>query len=437
MSKDNILAQLLGGNRNSESQYYDILNRRGISDDLGDAFAQQSNQPAINAKQRNTNALMGGIGAGFKASQTALREPKLRELEGNLSQIVKTNMDLQKKLGKQQLQKASFADFSNTYYSDLKKWNDAVGANDEKAINEIGTLLFNRFREENPDVAKNMGNVDHIYNGKVFLDKNGKTEGIYIKDIIAPLIATLPEEMARELPNLNTLTMRDKFAKSDLFEDMAMQEKRASIQQHNAAANQANAHADYYRGETEKIRNQRMNPPKYDEKTAQHISKSNIDWVNTLMDESNKTERSAKAYDMIATLLDAEKGKLGRGGNSLISAVQRFTNWSGTDSARNQALLEMNQAPLLEEFKHIFGAKATDADLKQFLKTLPTLDKNSIASIDMAKERAIEIRANNKEKLLRARILEDEFGYSEPYNSQAVTKRVGEEMKKFNYEDAK
>jgi hypothetical protein len=429
MADDNILAQLLSSGAGTEANYYSILNRKTAVDDIGDAFSSQANRPALNGKQRMSNAMMAGMGAGLKASQTHIRDKKMQEVEGMLKEVVDQRVKLQSQLGKQQLTKASFANYAMDNYGDLKRWNDSEGAGDQQSSNEFGKVLYNRWADQNPDMAKKLGKIDHVYGGKAYFDKDGKVGGMYIKDLLEPLISTLPEDQQKELSNLTSLTMRNKFKKSDLFEDLGIADKRASIKAHNASANQANAHADLFRSETNKNRQTALKPPKYDDKTRQHIAKSNIDWVNSANDDVKKTENAAKAYEMTAKILEDEKGWKGRGGNSLGAAVQRLINWEGTESGKNQALLDLYQQPLLEEFKYYFGARQTDNDLKQFLKTLPTLDKDSAASIQIATDRAATIRARNKETLLRAKILETEFNYGEPYNSQAVTKRVEEEMK--------
>lgn len=426
---NDILSQLLGGNKSTESQYYDILNRRTAMDDIGDAFTSQSTQPAINGKQKMTNALMAGVGAGFKASQTSIRDRKMQEVEAQLKQVYEQNMKLQSQLGETQLRKATLTNYAVKRKGDLKKLNDLYVSGDSAEFNELGGELFNELKRDHPELVGNMGDLLHMANGVAVFRKNGKNIAIDVKDAFEPLVNALPtDEDKEEVSGLLSLPIRRKIENKNFLEDLSLRDAEANITNKYAAANQANAHADYYRGETEKIQNQRMNPPKYDEKTAQHISKSNIDWVNQIHTEIKKSEKSAKAYEMTAKLLDEEAVWHGRGGNSLISAAQRLINFSGTDSAKNQALLEMYKLPLLEDFKYFFGNKATDTDLKTYLATLSTLDKDSIASSTIARERAKEISSNNRENQIRAKILEQKFKYGEPYNSQEVSDAVNKEM---------
>ena len=430
MADDNILAQLLSSGAGTEANYYNILNRRTAMDDVGDAFTAQSTQPAVNGKQKMTNALMAGVGAGFKASQTHIRDKKMQEVEGMLKEVVDQRVKLQSQLGKQQLTKATFANYAMDNYGDFKKVNDALAANDEVAVNELMPLLYNRFSEQSPEMAKKMGKIDHVYGGKAYFDKDGKVSGVPLKDIFTPLISSLPEEQQRELSNLTSLTMRNKFKKTDLFEDAALSEKYANIKAHNASAKQANAHADYYTAEAKVKEKEALAPlSNYDTKTKQHIAKSNIDWVNSSVETSQIEAKSAFAYEKIAELVKLESEKGNRAGNSLSAAIRRVINSSGDESATRQALMELERAPLFPEFKESFKGTTSDNDLAAFLATLPSLDKDVSANLTIATRRAKDLRDKIKERQIRADVLENEFKYSEPYNSQAVTKRVKEKMK--------
>lgn len=438
MSKDNdILAQLLGGGKSPESQYADVINRRNGIDDMGDAFTDQSKYPAINAKQKMTNALMGGIGAGLKASQSSIRDRKLQELEEQQKEVIKYRMQLQQQYGQTKLREASIQGYALKRKTDFFRANDLYKDGKTAEFNELMGELYNDVRKEYPNLLPNMGKYLHSLNGvSVFEKPNGKKEVVDVKDAMQPFYDALPDEDKERMIDLVSLPIRRKIENKNLLEDLQIEKYQSDITTNYAGANKDNAHADYYRGETAKVQNQRLNPPKYDEKTAQHIAKSNIDWVNTMNTDVKKTERAAKSHEMYADILTNEnKDPLGRGGNSLRAKIQRFVNFEGTESAKNQALLDLYQQPLLEEFKYYFGSKATDTDLNQFLGTLSSLNKDAGSSIKVARERAAAIRATNKEQQLRAKILETEFNYGEPYNSQAVTRRVDEEMKTQSFGD--
>jgi hypothetical protein len=356
MADDNTLAQLLNSGAGTEANYYNILNRRTAVDDIGDAFSSQANRPALNGKQRMSNAMMAGMGAGFKASQTHIRDKKMQEVEGMLKEVVDQRVKLQSQLGKQQLTKASFANYAMDNYGDLKRWNDAEGAGDQQSSNELGMVLFNRFAEQNPDMAKKMGKIDHVYGGKAYFDKDGKVGGMYIKDLLEPLISTLPEDQQKELSNLTSLTMRNKFKKTDLFEDAALSEKYANIKAHNASANQANAHADYYRAEAAG----KANPSSYnannDEKALRKRSEVNYKFLQEkVQPRLVANEKVQKVYSDLAQLIEANPNLTG---SSLQAKFQRTIATSfGLEGAAALDMQNLNSIEFEKQLRPLLGAQ--------------------------------------------------------------------------------
>lgn len=66
---------------------------------------------------------------------------------------------------------------------------------------------------------------------------------------------------------------------------------------------------------------------------------------------------------------------------------------------------------------------------------LPSLDKNPDAAIQVALERAAQLDNQIQKDNLTRDIVENEFGYSEPYNSLAVQNRVKERFKPIKLPD--
>lgn len=293
-------AKLLAGN-GGISQYVDLVNRRNASDDLGDAFTELGKRPALTGNQRASNAFFTGLGSGFKGGANNARNAKLQELEKDLKQVALTNASLQTQLGQAAYKKAAFANYATDNFADLKKWNDALGAGDGVNANAIGELLFNRFKDTYPDLAEGAGNFSHVYNGMLYTNNGNKSEGTPIKDIVAPLISTLPAELQRELPNLNTLIMQNKFKQSDLLDNLAIEKERAGIANQYSSTNLHNAQADALRHE--------MNNPKTDEKSVAQ------DELNYLLSEAeNKvTALGSKAHRGRAERYIAEKTPGGYG----------------------------------------------------------------------------------------------------------------------------
>ena len=101
----------------------------------------------------------------------------------------------------------------------------------------------------------------------------------------------------------------------------------------------------------------------------------------------------------------------------------------GMMKERNQALIELYQQPLMAGIKQIFAGATSDRDIATFIAGLPSLDKNPDAAIQVALERAAQLDNQIQKDNLTRDIVENEFGYSEPYNSLAVQNRVKERFK--------
>lgn len=112
----------------------------------------------------------------------------------------------------------------------------------------------------------------------------------------------------------------------------------------------------------------------------------------------------------------------------MISIAQRFMNKSGTESSKNQALLDLYRHPLMKELKEIHGARPTNEDLHQFLLGIPSLDKDPEASMQIAKQRAEQYKNEAKEISIRRKVLERDFQYGEPYNSDIIDQSVEKEL---------
>jgi hypothetical protein len=287
MSKNNTdwLVQALTGKSSSPiSNYVDIVNHRTMFDDMGDAFTAQSQQPAINGKQRMTNALMAGMGAGFKGSQNNIRQQKLAQLEQYTKEVAEQQQRMAIQLGKHQYKRDATAIFAYDNYVDLKKLNDSLGSDDERTTNDLGVALFNRFSQQYPDLAQGMGQIDHVLNGKAYFTKGNDTKGVYLKDLLEPMVSSLPEEQQKELSNLLSLTTKNKFEKTSLLEDLTLQEKQASI-------NEKNAHSNYYNNQgTQK--KEKMSAA--DEFVYKQNRKRNEKFLDKLQENIQKTDPELK-----------------------------------------------------------------------------------------------------------------------------------------------
>jgi hypothetical protein len=210
---------------------------------------------------------------------------------------------------------------------------------------------------------------------------------------------------------------------SEKMRQLEMEGKRADV-------NLKQAHAGVYQQQANQIQNEMQAPkPKYSEPVMNKLIETNQNWVNSLDKEQQSLETQSNAYKQIANLISREKEAFGRAGSGIIKTAQRAVNKSGTESERNQALIELYQQPLMAGIKQMFAGATSDRDVATFIAGLPSLDKNPDAAIQVALERAAQLDNQVQKNNLTRDVVENDFGYSEPYNSLAVQNRVKERFK--------
>lgn len=220
----------------------------------------------------------------------------------------------------------------------------------------------------------------------------------------------------------------DPYSKNIWEYSQAMQQ--VGLAKEQSATNLNNAHAGLYNAQAN-IENAKMTTPKpkYSEGTLNTFAKQNSDWINNNREEHRRLKQEADAYTNIAKYIQAEvDDPTGRAGSSTLSKIQRGLNKANTESEKNQILIQYETQPLMQGLKDIFKGATSDRDIALFIEGLPSLDKNPQASIQISKQRADDIRKRLKEDEVTQEVLEDEFGYSEPYNSLAVQRRVKEKL---------
>lgn len=408
---------------NATNTYKDMVNSRSFLDDIGDAFTRQSMQPAKNGNQRLANAAMSGLGGGLNAAASKDRSSRLKDLEEANKNLAMIETQAQAAIGEDTYRKAAFANFATTKYSLFKGMAEAKKAGAQKEFSDMTVAAVNEFAKAYPDLAEGMGKVEFAYGGKIYFNEDGQSIGHDMGEVLAPLIATLPEDQQKELQELTTGAMRDKFRKSELFENAKLNEINAHTNNMYADSNLKNQHANLYAAEANKAAG--IEGQKYDEKTLQYIRKENIDWVNKSKDIIDTKKRVANAYSKIADIITNEMGKpMGRAGVGAWTQLQRLVDIADSGSSLSQSQMDLEVAKLMPQMKEIFVGVATDNDLKTFIKGLPTLEKDPRAAVAAAKEQAKYIKDNIWDLETRANVLQNDFKYSEPYNSQIVSEKV-------------
>lgn len=395
MTNDNQwMVDLLSGKTRDDpvNNYVNLVNRKGLFDDIGDAFTEQSKQPAVNGKQRMTNALMAGVGAGMKGSQTQLREAKLQELEKDLKEVVGYKVGLQKELGEKYLREGTLLNYGSKRKFDLQRMSSLAKEGKTEEFNDLFGEMYNEFKNLHPDLAGGFGNFVGIVNGAAVFEKNGKLAALNANDALSPIVSSLPEEDQEGMDYLVSLPMRKRIANKNLLQDLAIEEKRAGIAKDYSSANLNNAQtrkADY-----------EMNAPAYNKEVANH----NLTYLEEARNKKLKNEALVDTLDLFAKTLEKANKEGAAGSDPLAYATREFQKITGSNE--NVTLAEMLKQVYFGRAKEVGGSNPSGFELQVALDTIPSINKNFKAAIQILKrdkERAYKelFKFKKMEKALR------------------------------------
>jgi hypothetical protein len=418
------------GYKESLEQYKDLVDKKGFSDYLGDAFSRVGSGPAQGASQRMSNAILSGLGAGVSGAAADERKEMLSPYLEQAGRITAKAAELEAQMQQAQSYQLAINEFGQKYTPLVAEFAAAVNSNDPRA-----TMMFKDLVNKAQMIPgfENLEGDSWNPSGGFGLALNTQT-GEYRKitaDEIVSAVAPAAQTIYGDQWFEKFMPLNAGFAKDAAYAfNMKRQEDALGLEGKRADVNLKQAHAGVYQQQANQIQNEMQAPkPKYSEPVMNKLIESNQKWVNELAKEHQTLESQSNAYKQIASLISKEKEAFGRAGSGIIKTAQRAINKSGTESERNQALIELYKQPLMAGIKQIFAGATSDYDIATFMAGLPSLDKNPDAAIQVALERAAQLDNQIQKDNLTRDIVENEFGYSEPYNSLAVQNRVKERFK--------
>lgn len=415
------------GYKESLNQYQDLVNQPTFADYLGNAFSRVGSQPAMGEAQRMSNAMLSGMGAGISGAAAEERRQKLSPMLEQAGRITAKAAELEAQMQESEQNRLMITNFIKQSAVPIAHLSQASLARDIPAANELAKGIYLNFKQGAGDPT--MGDFDHYHNGVIYYH-NLETGAIEGENVIGLMYQagidpkTIWGQDASMIEAGLSPGAKKNYEDSEKMRQLEMEGKRADV-------NLKQAHAGVYQQQANQIQNEMQAPkPKYSEPVMNKLIESNQNWVNSLDKEQQTLEIQSNAYKKIADIIATEqKDKLGRTGSGFISQAQRAVNKSGTESERNQALIELYKQPLMAGIKQMFAGTTSDRDIATFIAGLPSLDKNPDAAIQVALERAAQLDNQAQKNNLTREVLENEFGYSEPYNSLAVQNRVKERFK--------
>ena len=414
------------GYKESLEQYKDLVDKKGFADYLGDAFSKVGSGPAVGEAQRMSNAMLSGMGAGISGAAAEERRQKLSPMLEQAGRITAKAAELEAQMQESEQNRLLITNFIKQSAVPIAQLSQASLARDIPASNELAKGIYLNFKQGAGDPT--MGDFDHYHNGVIYYHnlETGAIEGENVIGLMYQAGIDPKTIWGQDAPMIEaglSPGAKKNYEDSEKMRQLEMEGKRADV-------NLKQAHAGVYQQQANQIQNEMQAPkPKYSEPVMNKLIESNQTWVNSLAKEHQKLETQSNAYKQIASLISKEKEAFGRAGSGIIKMAQRAVNKSGTESERNQALIELYQQPLMTGIKDMFAGATSDYDIALFIAGLPSLKTNPDAAIQVALERSAQLDNQIQKDNLTRDIVENEFGYSEPYNSLAVQNRVKERFK--------
>lgn len=414
------------GYKESLNQYQDLVNQPTFADYLGNAFSKVGSQPAVGEAQRMSNAMLSGMGAGISGAAAEERRQKLSPMLEQAGRITAKAAEIEAQMQEAEQTRLQMTQFFKQSAVPIAQLSQASLAGDRPAANELAKGVYLNFKQGANDPT--MGDFDHYHNGVIYYHnlENGAIEGENVIGLMYQAGIDPVSIWGQDAPMIEaglSPGAKKNYEDSEKMRQLEMEGKRADV-------NLKQAHAGVYQQQANQIQNEMQAPkPKYSEAVMNKLIESNQNWVNSLDKEQQTLETQSNAYKQIASLISKEKEAFGRAGSGIIKTAQRAINKSGTESERNQALIELYKQPLMAGIKQMFAGTTSDFDVATFIAGLPSLDKNPDAAIQVAMERAAQLDNQMQKNNLTREVVENDFGYSEPYNSLAVQNRVKERFK--------
>ena len=167
----------LGSYNALANQYTDAVREPGYADAIGDAYSQAGSGPANGPAQRETNALLSGIGAGFSGSANEERRAKLSPIEEQTQSLLQMDAMLKQQMYEEESQGQQVKQFFKQATVPIAELSKASINGDTAAANQIGQGILRTYKNIFQDPS--VGDFDHYHNGTVYFEnlESGQIEG--------------------------------------------------------------------------------------------------------------------------------------------------------------------------------------------------------------------------------------------------------------------
>jgi hypothetical protein len=379
------------GHKDYLDQYTNLVNQPTWGDEVGDAFTKAASQPAHGASQRSTNALLAGVGAGFKGSANEQRREKLSPMLEQAGRLTAEAAKIEAQTQKATQSKLQLTQFFQQTAVPIAQLSKASLANDMPAANELGKAVYMRFKQSLGDPS--MGDYDHYHNGTIYYHnvETGVVEGRNIVSSMYQAGINPMEIWGQDAPAIEaglSPGAKQNYEDSQKIRQMEMEKMRLGNEL-------TQAHTGVYKADAAKTKHEMDNPEEpYNKEVANH----NLAYIK------EQRERKINAEALVATLNDLEgmlkdADKKGQAGSTLKAKASR--EWAKYISGDNESatLADMAKAAYFSRVKEGGGSNPSTTEFLTVLETIPNTDKNSSAALKRLKldrEQALKVMYRHK-----------------------------------------
>ena len=389
------------GYKESLEQYKDLVDKKGFSDYLGDAFSRVGSGPAQGASQRMSNAILSGLGAGVSGAAADQRKEMLSPYLEQAGRITAKAAEIEAQMQQAQSYQLAINEFGQKYTPLVAEFAAAVNSNDPRA-----TMMFKDLVNKAQMIPgfENLEGDSWNPSGGFGLALNTQT-GEYRKitaDEIVSAVAPAAQTIYGDQWFEKFMPLNAGFAKDAAYafnmkrqEDaLGLEGKRADISNKYSQAGVHNAQAGLYNKQGQEL-DYKMSP-EYLESERQkksldyrsdHNAKHYIPEISQKYQKNNEVLTSIDNFKKILNDTSLTGGSFGK----------RIARFVAEQTGNDEKILEAKNAGqfYFEWMNENSKGALSDRDIKLYTGTFADPEKNRTASINILNKLENKLKGQN------------------------------------------
>lgn len=355
----------------------DMIKEPGATDALAEGFQRYGNLPANNAYAQLDNMTMAGVGDGMKATANDKRQEQLDPILKMTGQINAQNAYLEAQMQEQQEQTMQTQQFVKNQAFSFMQLSKAIAAGDTGAANNIARGILQSYKSSSGDAI--IGDFDHYHDGNIYYTnaETGEKSALSI-----PLLLN-QSEIAPELFGADYGNVMSSYSAGFKGQyENAQEMQRLALEKERAGIDQTRAHTGLYDAQAGKT-TQEMTP-EYQQQLRNQKGVDSRSNHNASEFIPKISEQYIKNNEIISSITEFKKilNNTSLTGGSGTAAVLRFiAEQTGNDE--NIVNAENAGQFYFEWMSDNSKGALSDRDMKNYMKTFASIDKNKNASINI------------------------------------------------------